>query len=217
MGGLVEKIIDRNTPIPVARAQEFTTYQDGQTAMAIHVLQGERELVQDCRSLSRFELHGIPPMAAGSAKIRVTFQVDADGLLEVSARELTTSVATSVQVKPSYGLSEAQILDMFKDAWGNVAADRAVRSLREQQVAADQLLAAVTTAIKADGVRLLTATAQQQIVDGMEALSAVRKGTDHHAIARQIEVLTKATDGFATRRMNDSIKRALVGQVVDNG
>ena len=144
MGALVERVIDRNTPIPVARAQEFTTYQDGQTAMAIHVLQGERELVQDCRSLSRFELRGIPPMAAGAAKIRVTFQVDADGLLEVSARELTSGVAASVQVKPSFGLSDVQIADMIKASWTNVEDDRSARSLREQQVEADRLIEAVT-------------------------------------------------------------------------
>ena len=215
MGGLVERVIDRNTPIPVARAQEFTTYQDGQTAMAIHVLQGERELVQDCRSLSRFELRGIPPMAAGAAKIRVTFQVDADGLLEVSARELTSGVAASVQVKPSYGLSDLQIADMIKASWSNVEDDRSARSLREQQVEADRLLEAVTMALAEDAERLLTASEQQAIVTQMEQLVVVRNGQDHHAIAKQIEIMAKASDAYAAMRMDDSIKRALAGKSVD--
>ena len=216
MGGLVEKVIDRNTPIPVARAQEFTTYQDGQVAMAIHVLQGERDLVQDCRSLARFELRGIPPMAAGAAKVRVTFQVDADGLLEVSARELTSGVATAVQVKPSYGLSENEIADMIKASWSNVDADRGARSLREQQVEADRLLASITIAMEADGERLLTEDERQAIIKQMETLIMARNGEDHHAIAKQIETLAKATDTFAGRRMDDSIKRALAGKAVDN-
>ena len=215
MGGLVERVIDRNTPIPVARAQEFTTYQDGQTAMAIHVLQGERELVQDCRSLSRFELRGIPPMAAGAAKIRVTFQVDADGLLEVSACELTSGVAASVQVKPSYGLSDLQIADMIKASWTNVEDDRSARSLREQQVEADRLLEAVTMALAEDAERLLTASEQQAIVTQMEQLVVVRNGQDHHAIAKQIEIMAKASDAYAAMRMDDSIKRALAGKSVD--
>jgi molecular chaperone HscA len=215
MGGLVERVIDRNTSIPVARAQEFTTYQDGQTAMAIHVLQGERELVQDCRSLSRFELRGIPAMAAGAAKIRVTFQVDADGLLEVSARELTSGVAASVQVKPSYGLSDVQIADMIKASWTNVEGDRSARSLREQQVDADRLVEAVTMALAEDGERLLTAQEQQGIVHQMEQLVIARNGQDHHAIAKQIEVMAKASDTYAAMRMDDSIKRALAGKSVD--
>ena len=215
MGGLVERVIDRNTPIPVARAQEFTTYQDGQTAMAIHVLQGERELVQDCRSLSRFELRGIPAMAAGAAKIRVTFQVDADGLLEVSARELTSGVAASVQVKPSYGLSDVQIADMIKASWTNVEGDRSARSLREQQVDADRLVEAVTMALAEDADRLLTVQEKKGIVDQMEVLVAARNGQDHHAIAKQIEVMAKASDAFAAMRMDYSIKRALAGKAVD--
>jgi molecular chaperone HscA len=215
MGGLVERVIDRNTPIPVARAQEFTTYQDGQTAMAIHVLQGERELVQDCRSLSRFELRGIPAMVAGAAKIRVTFQVDADGLLEVSARELTSGVAASVQVKPSYGLSDVQIADMIKASWTNVEGDRSARSLREQQVDADRLLEAVAMALAEDADRLLTVQEKQGIVDQMEALAAARNGQDHHAIAKQIEIMSKASDAFAAMRMDYSIKRALAGKAVD--
>ena len=215
MGGLVERVIDRNTPIPVARAQEFTTYQDGQTAMSIHVLQGERELVQDCRSLSRFELRGIPAMTAGAAKIRVTFQVDADGLLEVSARELTSGVAASVQVKPSYGLSDVQIADMIKASWTNVEDDRSARSLREQQVEADRLVEAVTMALAEDGERLLTSQEQQAIVNQMEQLVLARNGQDHHAIAKQIEVMAKASDAYAAMRMDDSIKRALAGKSVD--
>jgi len=215
MGGLVERVIDRNTPIPVARAQEFTTYQDGQTAIAVHVLQGERELVQDCRSLSRFELRGIPPMAAGAAKIRVTFQVDADGLLEVSAHELTSGVAASVQVKPSFGLSDLQIADMIKASWSNVDEDRGARSLREQQVEADRLLEAVAIALTADGERLLTDQEQQVIVNQMEQLVTVRNGEDHHAIAKQIEIMAKASNAYAAMRMDDSIKRALAGKSVD--
>jgi len=215
MGGLVERVIDRNTPIPVARAQEFTTYQDGQTAMAIHVLQGERELVQDCRSLSRFDLRGIPAMAAGAAKIRVTFQVDADGLLEVSARELTSGVAASVQVKPSYGLSDVQIADMIKASWTNVEDDRSARSLREQQVEADRLGEAITMALAEDGARLLSSQQQQVIENQMQQLVVVRNGHDHHAIAKQIEEMAKASDAFAAMRMDDSIKLALAGKSVD--
>ena len=215
MGGLVERVIDRNTPIPVARAQEFTTYQDGQTAMAIHVLQGERELVQDCRSLSRFELRGIPAMAAGAAKVRVTFQVDADGLLEVSARELTSGVAASVQVKPSFGLSDVQIADMIKASWSNVEDDRSARSLREQQVEADRLVEAVAIALAEDGERLLTSKERQTIEEQMAQLVLVRNGQDHHAIAKQIEIMAKASDTYAAMRMDDSIKRALAGKAVD--
>ena len=215
MGGLVERVIDRNTPIPVARAQEFTTYQDGQTAMAIHVLQGERELVQDCRSLSRFELRGIPAMAAGAAKIRVTFQVDADGLLEVSARELTSGVNASVQVKPSYGLSDEQIADMIKASWTNVESDRSARSLREQQVEADRLVEAVSMALEEDGERLLNTQEKQAIEAQIAMLVEVRNGQDHHAIAKQIEIMAKASDAFASVRMDDSIKRALAGKAVD--
>jgi molecular chaperone HscA len=215
MGGLVERVIDRNTPIPVARAQEFTTYQDGQTAMAIHVLQGERELVQDCRSLSRFELRGIPAMAAGAAKTRVTFQVDADGLLEVSARELTSGVNASVQVKPSYGLSDEQIADMIKASWTNVESDRSARSLREQQVEADRLVEAVSMALEEDGERLLNTQEKQAIEAQIALLLEVRNGQDHHAIAKQIEIMAKASDAFAAVRMDDSIKRALAGKAVD--
>ena len=215
MGGLVERVIDRNTAIPVARAQEFTTYQDGQTAMVIHVLQGERELVQDCRSLSRFELRGIPAMAAGAAKIRVTFQVDADGLLEVSARELISGVAASVQVKPSYGLSDVQIADMIKASWTNVEGDRSARSLREQQVDADRLVEALAIALAEDADRLLTVQEKQGLVDQMAILVAARNGQDHHAIAKQIKVMAKASDAFAAMRMDYSIKRALAGKAVD--
>ena len=216
MGGLVEKVIPRNTSIPVARAQDFTTYKDGQTAMAVHVLQGERELVSDCRSLARFELRDIPPMAAGAAKVRVTFQVDADGLLEVSAREIHSGVATSVQVKPSYGLSENQIADMIKASWQHVEEDRSQRGLKEQQVEADRLLEAVVVAMAADGDRLLSEEEKALIVQNMEALIVVKTGDDHHAIAKQIEVLARTTDGFAARRMDDNIKQALSGQSIEN-
>ncbi len=183
--------------------------------MAIHVLQGERELVDDCRSLARFELRGIPAMAAGAAKIRVTFQVDADGLLEVSAREITSGVATSVQVKPSYGLAEEQIAEMIKASWQHVDEDRSQRHLKEQQVEAARLLDAINTAMQSDGDKLLSATEKTLIIQGMEALIAVKNGTDHHAIAKQIEELAKTTNEFAARRMDDNIKQALAGQSVD--
>ena len=183
--------------------------------MAIHVLQGERELVQDCRSLSRFELRGIPAMAAGAAKVRVTFQVDADGLLEVSARELTSGVAASVQVKPSFGLSDVQIADMIKASWSNVEDDRSARSLREQQVEADRLVEAVAIALAEDGERLLTSNERQTIEEQMAQLVLVRNGQDHHAIAKQIEIMAKASDTYAAMRMDDSIKRALAGKAVD--
>lgn len=215
MGGLVEKVIDRNTPIPVARAQEFTTYQDGQTAMVIHVLQGERELVDDCRSLSRFELRGIPPMAAGSAKVRVTFQVDADGLLSVAARELGSGVETAVEVKPSYGLADAEIARMIQDSFSHAQDDIELRALREQQVDADRLIEALQSALAADGERLLNADDRAILLQGIELLRRVRQGSDTAAIAQGIEVLSLASDEFASRRMDDGIRRALSGHSVN--
>jgi molecular chaperone HscA len=215
MGGLVEKVIDRNTAIPVARAQEFTTYKDGQTAMMIHVLQGERELVSDCRSLARFELRGIPPLAAGGAKIRVTFQVDADGLLGVSAQELSSGVQSSIEVKPSYGLSDNEITRMLKDSFAHARDDHDARALREEQVGADRLLEALTSALDADGDRLLDPEDKAVLLAGMERLKGLRDGTDHKAIAQGVEVLSAASDEFAARRMDDSIRKALSGKSVD--
>ncbi len=215
MGGLVEKVIDRNTSIPVARAQEFTTYRDGQTAMMIHVLQGERELVDDCRSLARFELRGIPPMAAGAAKIRVTFQVDADGLLSVAARELGSGVESQIEVKPSYGLADDQIARMIRDSYERAQDDLDLRTLREQQVEADRLVEALESAMAADGERLLTAEDQQVLRDGIAYLRLLRDGDDHKAIAKGIEVLAAASNDFAARRMDDGIRRALAGHSVD--
>jgi len=215
MGGLVEKVIDRNTPIPVARAQEFTTYRDGQTAMAVHVLQGERELVSECRSLARFELRGIPPMTAGAAKVRVTFQVDADGLLGVSARELGSGVESSIEVKPSYGLSDQQIATMIKDGFESAQSDHAARTLREQQVEADRLIEALESALAADGERLLSPGDLQILRSGIAQLRVVRDGADHTQIAKGIEVLSAASNEFAARRMDDGIRRALAGHSVD--
>ncbi len=215
MGGLVEKVLDRNTPIPVARAQEFTTYQDGQTAMVIHVLQGERELVDDCRSLARFELRGIPPMAAGNAKVRVTFQVDADGLLGVSARELASGVETAVEVKPSYGLADGEIARMIKDSFSHAQQDLQSRTLREQQVDADRLVEALQSALAADGERLLNVEDRTVLQQGIEQLKRLRQGDDHVAIAKGVEVLSLASDEFASRRMDDGIRRALSGHSVN--
>ncbi len=215
MGGLVEKVIPRNTTIPVARAQEFTTFKDGQTAMAVHVVQGERDLVSDCRSLARFELHGIPPMAAGAARIRVTFQVDADGLLSVSAREMTSGVESSIQVKPSYGLTDGEIEQMLRDSMAHAEDDVVARNLREQQVEADRVLEALTAALAADGAELLNAQERAAIDQGMAALRAARDGDDHRAIKRAIEALDQASAEFAARRMDAGIRKALAGHRID--
>ena len=212
MGGLMEKVIPRNTTIPVARAQEFTTYKDGQTAMMIHVLQGERELVKDCRSLARFELRGIPPMVAGAAKIRVSFQVDADGLLGVSARELSSGVEASIQVKPSYGLTDGEIARMLQDSFQYAGDDMAARALREQQVEAQRLLEAVQSALDADGERLLDADERLVIDAGMDSLRELATGSDASAIELQIKRLSQLTDAFAARRMDATVKAALAGR-----
>jgi molecular chaperone HscA len=211
MGGLVEKIVPRNSTIPSARAQEFTTYKDGQTAMSIHVLQGERELVSDCRSLAKFELRGIPPMVAGSARIRVTFQVDADGLLSVTAREMASGVESHITVKPSYGLSDEEITRMLKDSAQHARDDMQARALREQQTEAAQLLEAVDNALRQDGDALLDAAAQARIRGSMDAVRAVLEGGDHQAIKRAVEALNLATTEFAQRRMDQSVKHALAG------
>ena len=215
MGGLVEKVIPRNSPIPIARAQDFTTFRDGQTAMAIHVVQGEREVVDACRSLARFELRGIPPMAAGAARIRVTFEVDADGLLSVSAREQETGVEASVTVKPSYGLSDEEIVRMLRDGTGSAAADMAARELREQQVEARRLLESTHSALKADG-DLLSPEERAKIDGFVETLSGLVTSDDADAIRNAIETLSKETESFAARRMNRSILAALAGHSVDD-
>lgn len=214
MGGLVEKIIPRNTPIPAARAQDFTTFKDGQTAMAIHVLQGERELASDCRSLSRFELKGIPPMAAGGARIRVTYQVDADGLLSVSAKEERSGVESSVTVKPSYGLSDGEIAQMLQDGFNSAASDMSARALREEQVEADRLIEAVESSLATDA-RLLEQEELEMIQRKLAALKELKvKSTDPHLIRKSVDSLSRATDEFAAKRMNDGIKRALAGKNV---
>ncbi|WCR43123.1 Fe-S protein assembly chaperone HscA [Stutzerimonas stutzeri] len=212
MGGLMEKIIPRNTTIPVARAQDFTTYKDGQTAMMIHVLQGERELIADCRSLARFELRGIPPMVAGAAKIRVTFQVDADGLLSVSARELGSGVEANIQVKPSYGLTDGEIARMLEDSFRKADDDRHARALREQLVEAQRLLEAVEAALEVDGERLLAAEERAAIEAQMEELRTLLDSQDVSAIERQTKRLSQITDAFAARRLDSTVKAALAGR-----
>lgn len=212
MGGLMEKVIPRNTTIPVARAQDFTTYKDGQSAMMVHVLQGERELISDCRSLARFELRGIPAMVAGAAKIRVTFQVDADGLLSVAARELGSGVESSIQVKPSYGLTDGEISRMLKDSFEYANDDKVARVLREQQVDAQRLVEAVEAALEVDGDRLLDAEERMVIDLQLQELRELMQGTDGPAIEQQTKRLSQVTDAFAARRMNVTVKAALAGR-----
>ncbi|MGX8941903.1 Fe-S protein assembly chaperone HscA [Symbiopectobacterium sp. Eva_TO] len=214
MGGLVEKVIPRNTTIPVARAQEFTTFKDGQTAMMIHVLQGERELVPDCRSLARFSLRGIPPLPAGGAHIRVTFQVDADGLLSVTAMEKSTGVEAAIQVKPSYGLSDDEIAAMITDSMQNAQSDVAARMLAEQKVEVARVLESVQSALAADA-DLLSAEEQTAIVQAVSALQQVSAGDDVAQIEAAIKTVDQQTQGFAARRMDASIRRALAGHSVD--
>ncbi|NRN28709.1 Fe-S protein assembly chaperone HscA [Photorhabdus heterorhabditis] len=214
MGGLVEKVIPRNTTIPVARAQEFTTFKDGQSAMSIHVVQGERELVNDCRSLARFTLRGIPPLPAGGAHIRVTFQVDADGLLSVSALEKSTGVEAAIQVKPSYGLSDEEIARMIKDSMTNVQEDINARKLAEQKVEAARVLESVTRALEKDA-DLLNEQEQAAIDAAVEILIKSVQGSDPQIIENAIKQLDKQTQEFAARRMDTSIRRALAGHSVD--
>ncbi|WBA83571.1 Fe-S protein assembly chaperone HscA [Endozoicomonas sp. GU-1] len=216
MGGLMEKVIHRNTTIPVSRAQEFTTYKDGQTAMAIHVFQGERELIRDNRSLARFELRGIPAMPAGGAKIRVTFQVDADGLLGVAAEELSTGVKSSIQVKPSYGLSDSDISRMLKDSFAHAGDDRDARALLEQQVEADRVVEALVVALDKDGQTLLDKDEYSALLADVESLKQCRETGDAKSIAREIERIAKSSEEFAARRMNQGIRQALSGQKLDD-
>ncbi|WP_427838828.1 Fe-S protein assembly chaperone HscA [Actinobacillus pleuropneumoniae] len=215
MGGLVEKIIPRNTTIPVARAQEFTTAKDGQTAMSVHVLQGERELVEDCRSLGRFTLRGIPPMVAGAATIRVTYQVDADGLLSVTAMEKSTKVQASIQIKPSYGLTDEEVTQMIKSSMANAKEDMEARQLAEQRVEADRTIDTVVSALQQDGAEVLSVEEFKLIEAEIAKLIQLKQGTDRQAIAQGVKDLDLATQTFAAKRMNLSIQKALAGKAVD--
>jgi molecular chaperone HscA len=211
MGGLVERVIERNATIPTAKAQDFTTFKDGQTAMALHVVQGERELVADCRSLARFELRGIPPMVAGAARIRVTFEVDADGLLAVSARELGSGVQAAVSVKPSYGLADEDIARMLREGFGAAESDAVARALREARVEAERMVLATRSALAADG-ELLSA-AERGAVEALVAdAERIALGEDHHAIDAAVKALADGTEAFAARRMNRGIRTALAGR-----
>ena len=215
MGGLVERIIPRNSTIPTARAQDFTTFKDGQTAIAIHVVQGEREVVSDCRSLARFELRGIPPMVAGAARVRVSFQVDADGLLNVTAREETSGVEAAITVKPSYGLNDDEIARMLTESFSTAEQDMVERSLRESRVEAERMLLATRAALAADG-DLLSPAEQAQVADLLVAVQKSRESSDHHLIDAAVEALAKGTEAFAAERMNRSIRLALAGRRVED-
>jgi molecular chaperone HscA len=211
MGGLVEKVIPRNSTIPCARAQEFTTFKDGQSAMSIQVVQGERELVSDCRSLAKFDLRGIPPMAAGAARVRVTYQVDADGLLSVSARELRSGVEASIEVKPSYGLGDDQIAQMLQDSFKSADVDMQARALREEQVEAERIILATESALAGDA-ELLSDSEREQIVQLIAAVRAQASGSDHVAIKAAVDALAAGTEDFAARRMDRSVRTALTGK-----
>ena len=219
MGGLVEKIIPRNSTIPCARAQEFTTFKDGQTALAVHVLQGERELVSDCRSLARFELRGIPPMAAGAARIRITYQVDADGLLSVSARELRSNVEASITVKPSYGLADDDVARMLSESHTEAEADMKARALREEQVEAERIMLATQAALEEDAA--LLADDERAAIDALMQTAMdvlVKSGSgeaDHYAVKAAYEALAQGTEEFASRRMDRSVRSALAGKTLD--
>ena len=216
MGGLVERIIPRNQTIPTAMAQDFTTYQDGQTALALHVVQGERDLVQDCRSLARFELRGIPPMAAGAARIRVTFTVDADGLLSVGAKEQISGVEARIDVKPSYGLSDEQIATMLQESFTTAQADMKARALVEARVDADRMLLATRSALAADGD--LLSPAERATIDALMATlqAAIQTEQDAKALEDCTQALAKGTEAFAAERMNHSIQKALAGQNIQS-
>lgn len=215
MGGLVERLIPRNTTIPVARAQEFTTFKDGQTAMAIHVLQGERELVSDCRSLARFVLRGIPPMVAGAARIRVTFTVDADGLLRVAAEEQTSGASAQVEIKPSFGLSDGEIETMLRSAVEHAGGDLQARRLREQQVEAERTIEALRAALASDGERLLSRDERAEVDAALAALEAAARGSDADAIKAATESVEKRCEFYVERRMNQSIQAAMSGRRID--
>jgi len=214
MGGLVERIVERNSTIPTAKAQDFTTYQDGQTALALHVVQGERDLVADCRSLARFELRGIPPMVAGAARIRVTFEVDADGLLKVSAREVNSGVEAAITVKPSYGLADDDIARMLREGFARADDDAAVRALREARVDADRMVLATRSALAADG-DLLSQTEHRAIDALMLDTQRIAQGDDHRAIDAAVKALAAGTEAFAAARMNRGIRQALAGRSVE--
>ena len=216
MGALVEKVIPRNSTIPVARAQEFTTFKDGQTAMLIHVLQGEREKVKDCRSLARFELTNIPPMAAGAAHIRVTFQVDADGLLSVTAMEKSSAVQAKIEVKPSYGLSDNEVMQMLQASQTFAEQDMNTRMLVEEQVEVRRVLENLTAALQKDGTQLLSQKECEEIELSMQALSDIAQKADVKAIKAALKGIDKLTDHYASLRMDASIKQALTGQSVDD-
>jgi len=213
MGGLVEKIIPRNTTIPAGRAQEFTTFKDGQTGMSFHIVQGERELVTDCRSLARFELKGIPPMAAGAARVRVSYQVDADGLLSVTAREATTGAEASVTVKPSYGLGDADIERMLRDSFSHAKEDVHARALAEARVDGQRLLEATRSALASDAA-LLSADEHAAISTAVASLEKALAGSDHRPIKHAVDALNRATETFAERRMDAGIRRALAGKKI---
>jgi molecular chaperone HscA len=215
MGGLSEKIIPRNTTIPVARAQEFTTFKDGQTAMALHVVQGERELVEDCRSLARFELRDIPPMTAGAARIRVTYQVDADGLLSVTAEERTSGVQAHIEVKPSYGLTDNEIESMLRASMDHAQDDMQARRLREQQVEADRVLEALHAALQQDAEQFLDAEERRAIDQAAQTLATARAGDDPKAIKAATEWLEAVSAVYVERRMNANIQKAMTGHAVD--
>jgi len=215
MGGLVERVIERNTTIPVAQAQEFTTFKDGQTAMAIHVVQGERDLVSECRSLARFELRGFPPMAAGAARIRVSFQVDADGLLSVAAREMNSGVEAAVLVKPSYGLADDQIAQMLKDGFSHAEGDMLARKLREAQVDSQRMVLATRSALAADAA-LLSAAEQQSLEVLVQAAELAARGGDAELIEASTEALATGTEAFAAARMNQGIRQALAGRRIED-
>jgi len=215
MGGLVEKIVPRNSTIPVARAQDFTTYKDGQTAMSLHVLQGERELVSDCRSLARFTLRGIPPMVAGAARIRVTFQVDADGLLSVTARETGTGIEAHIEVKPSYGLTDDEVARMLQESYAHAREDVDARQLAELKVDAQRLIDATAAALAEDGAALLDANERVAVEALITNLGSQLQGHDPAAIKRATEALNRGTVDFAARRMDASVKRALAGHKID--
>jgi molecular chaperone HscA len=214
MGGLVEKIIPRNSTIPCARFQEFTTFKDGQTALAVHVVQGERELVTDCRSLARFELRGIPPMVAGAARIRVTYQVDADGLLLVTAKEMHSGVEAHITVKPSYGLTDEEITNMLQDSFSAASVDAAARNLKEEQVEAERVLLSVKSAL-AEDKDLLSTKEQDTILQLMEGVSAILSGQDYLEIRAARRALEESVEEFAARRMDKNVRLALSGKNVD--